>query len=151
MSKAAPKPNDSIEFPTFDAHPAADQFRAFAEKGIEQSKDAFNRFKAGAEGTQKALEASYESAKAVTSQLSQKSLSAMRANTELTFSHLEALMGVKSLSDFVEIQSAFVRKQYELAMTQAKDMQTASSKGAEDVAKPMKDIVEKAWTELKVA
>jgi phasin len=151
MSEAAPKLSDTVEFPTFDAQPAADQFRAFAEKSIEQSKDAFSRFKAGAEGTQKALEASYENAKAVSSELSLKSLSAMRANTELTFSHLEALMGVKSISDFVEVQSAFMRRQYELAMNQARDMQTASSKGAEDLARPMKEVVERAWTELKVA
>ena len=39
MSKTAAKPNDfieNVEFPTFDASKATDQFRAFAEKGVEQ-------------------------------------------------------------------------------------------------------------------
>ena len=36
MSKAA-KTAETIEFPTFDASKATDQFRSFAEKGVEQA------------------------------------------------------------------------------------------------------------------
>lgn len=151
MSKAAPKSPGTTEFPTFDATPAADQFRAFAEKGVEQSKEFYSRFKSGAEASQKALETSYESARAVSSDLSLKSIAAMRASSELTFSHFEALLGVKSVSDFIDLQQTYARRHYELAVNQVKDLQAASSKGAEDVSKPMKDIVEKTWTDLKVA
>lgn len=150
MSEAFSKSTDT-PFPTFDAIPAVDQFRAFAERGMEQSKEVYSRFKDGAEGAQKAMEASFESARSVSSELSLKSLSAMRANTELSFSHIEALMGVRTISDFLEIQSSFMRKQVELAMNQAKDIQSASTKGVEDLARPLKAAVEKNWSELKVA
>ncbi|MBP0438567.1 phasin [Tianweitania sediminis] len=150
MSEAFPKSTET-PFPTFDANPAVDQFRAFAEKGMEQSREAYSRFKEGAEDAQKAVEASFENARAVSSELSLKSLAAMRANTELSFSHLEALMGVKTVSDFVELQSSFMRKQMELAMNQAKEIQTVSTKSVEELTRPLKDVVGKNWTDLKVA
>ena len=40
---------ENVEFPTFDASKATDQFRAFAEKGVEQSKEAYAKLKTGAE------------------------------------------------------------------------------------------------------
>ena len=75
----------------------------------------------------------------------------MRANAEAGFSHLEALLGVKSVSEFVELQTAFLRKRVETTVEQAKDLQSVASKAAVDVSKPMKDVFEKAIKELKVA
>jgi len=151
MTKTASKPSESIEFPAFDAEQATDQFRAFAEKGVEQSKEAYAKMKSGAEEAQKAFEATYEQLRAATGELSLKAIATMRANAEAGFSHLEALAGVKSLSELIELQTSFVRKNVELAVEQAKDFQTASTKAAEDVAKPVKGAFEKAMKELKVA
>ena len=64
MTKAAAKTAENIEFPTFDAEKTADQFRAFAEKGVEQSKEAYVKMKTGAENAQKALETTLETARA---------------------------------------------------------------------------------------
>jgi len=141
----------NVEFPSFDASKAADQVRAFAEKGIEQSKEAYAKLKNGAEETQKALESTFETVKSVGSDLSLKTIAALRANSEATFAHFEALVGAKSLSEIVELQTAFVRKTVETAVEQAKELQAVSSKAAEDVSKPIKTAFEKSWKELKVA
>ena len=140
-----------VEFPSFDASKAADQVRAFAEKGIEQSKEAYAKLKNGAEETQKALESTFETVKSAGSDLSLKTIAALRSNSEATFAHLEALVGAKSLSEVVELQTAFVRKTVETAVEQAKELQAVSSKAAEDVSKPIKTAFEKSWKELKVA
>ena len=66
MSKTATKPADfieNVEFPTFDASKATDQFRAFTEKGVEQTKEVYSKLKTGAEFTQKAVETTVETAK----------------------------------------------------------------------------------------
>src|SRR5215470_13759064 len=141
----------NVEFPSFDASKAADQVRAFAEKGIEQSKEAYAKLKNGAEETQKALESTFETVKSVGSDLSLKTIAALRANSEATFAHLEALVGAKSLSEVVELQTAFVRKTVESAVEQAKELQAVGTKAAEDVTKPIKTAFEKSWKELKVA
>lgn len=154
MSKTTAKTTvfgENVEFPTFDASKATDQIRAFAEKGVEQSKEAYSKMKTGAETAQKALESTFETAKSAGSDLSFKAIATMRSNAEMGFSHIEALLGVKSVSEFVELQTAFLRKGVETIVEQTKDMQAASTKAAEEVTKPMKDIFEKAARELKVA
>lgn len=142
---------DTVEFPSFDASKATEQFRTFAEKGVEQSKEAYAKLKTNAEQTQKTFEASFETAKTVSSDLSLKTIATLRANAEAGFSHLEALVGAKSLSEVVELQTAFLRKHVEASVEQAKDFQAVASKAAEDVAKPFKTAFDKAITELKVA
>ena len=149
MSKAAK--SDTIEFPTFDASKATEQFRDMAEKGMEQTKEVYSKIKTGAEEAQKTLESTFETVKASSSDLSLKAIAAMRANTESTFAHLEALVGVKSISEFVELQTAWMRKSVEMTVAQAKDMQATSSKAMEEVTKPMKTAFDKTMTELKVA
>jgi hypothetical protein len=63
----------------------------------------------------------------------------------------EALFGVKSISDCKGSQTSYLRKQIQLAVNAVKDVQTVWSRGAEDVARRVKDIVERAGTDLKVA
>lgn len=151
MTKAAAKTAETIEFPTFDADKTADQFRAFAEKGVEQSKEAYAKMKTGAENAQKAMESTLETARAAGSEFSMKSIAAARANTEAGFAHLEALVAAKSLSEVIELQTAFLRKAVETAVEQGKDFQAASTKAAEEVSKPMKEAFESIVKELKIA
>jgi phasin len=142
---------ENVEFAAFDPAKATDQLRNFAEKGVEQSKEAYAKMKAGAEEAQKTLETSFETAKAASVDVSLKTIAVMRDNAEAGFSHLEALAGAKSLSEVIELQTSYLRKRFEMSVEQAKDIQAVSSKAAEDVAKPFKGVFEKAIKELKVA
>ncbi|AZO09642.1 MULTISPECIES: phasin [unclassified Mesorhizobium] len=141
----------NVEFPSFDASKATDQIRAFAEKGVEQSKEAYAKLKTGAEETQKVLESTYETAKTVSNDLSLKTIAVARANAEAGFSHLEALIGAKTLSEVVELQTAFLRKRAEMTVEQAKEFQAAASKAVEDVSKPIKTAFDKAVKDIKAA
>lgn len=151
MAKMTDKTSETIEFPTFDASKATDQFRAFTEKGVEQSKDAYAKMKTNAEGAQKAIETSFETAKSVGNTMSLKTIAAMRANAEADFAHMEALSGVTSISDFFELQTSYLRKRVEMMVEQTKEMQSVTAKAAEEVSKPVKDVFEKSFKELKVA
>jgi phasin len=149
MSKT--KTVETAEFAAFDASQATDQIRAFTEKGVEQSKEAFSKLKANADEAQKVLETTLETAKTISSDLSLKTIAALRANAEADFSHLEALVSAKSLSEVVELQTAFLRKRVEMGVEQAKEFQAAASKAVEDVTKPMKTVFEKSFKDMKVA
>lgn len=154
MSKTAAKTAEfaeTTEFPSFDTSKATDQFRVFAEKGVEQSKEAYTKLKSGAEEAQKALETTFETVRSAGGDLSLKAIAALRSNTEAGFSHLEALVGAKSLSELFELQTSFLRQRVEIAIEQAKDFQAVSTKAAEDVTKPMKGVFQKTLKELKVA
>lgn len=145
------KTADVFEIPSFDAAKATDQIRAFAEKGVEQSKEVYAKLKDNAEDAQKAIESTYETVKSASADLSLKTIAALRANAEVNFSHLEALVGAKTLSDVIELQTAFLRKRVEMTVEQVKDLQAASSKAAEEVSKPVKTAFEKALKDLKAA
>lgn len=152
MSKtAATKSAEIIEDAAFDASKATDQFRAFAENGLEQSRQAYDKMKSHAEHAQQSLETTLETAKQAGSEISLKSISALRANTELGFAHFEALVQAKSISEILELQTAFVRKSVELAVEQARDLQATSTKATEDVIKPIKDAFEKSIKQIEAA
>lgn len=151
MSKATSRTAETIEFPTFDAEKATDQMRVLAEKGVEQSKEAYARMKNGMESAQKTMETTLETARAAGSDVSLKSIAAMRANAEAGFSHFEALAAAKSLTDVIELQTSYLRKSFEMLVDQTRDMQSVSTKAAEQVAQPVRDAFENALKELKVA
>lgn len=140
----------TTEFAQFDATSAADQVRAFAEKGVEQTQEAYAKMKAGAEDAQKMVEESVETVKGATKDVSLKTISALRANAEAGFAHMEALLGVKSVSEFVELQTAYMRKQAEMAAEQVKDMQAVTTKAVEEAAKPAKQAFERAVKDFKI-
>ncbi len=143
--------SDAFAMPSFDASKMTDQFRDMAEKGVEQTKDAYAKMKTGAEEAQKTVEETLKTVQAAGADVSMKAISAMRSNAEAGLAHLEALVGVKSVSDFVELQTSFFRKQAELVVAQAKELQDVSTKAAEKATAPVKAAFEKAAKEFKAA
>jgi len=148
---ATKKKDDVFAMTSFDPSKLADNIRDFTEKGAEQSRDAFARLKTATEDAAKTVETTVETAHAGSVELGLKAIGALRAHTESSLSHMEALLGVKSVSEFVELQTAFLRKQVEATAEQAKTMQEATRKLAESVVKPGKEAAEKAFAALKVA
>ncbi|WP_192248060.1 phasin [Mesorhizobium caraganae] len=142
---------ENVEFPTFDPSKATEQFRAVVDRGVEQSKQAFSKLSSDAETTQRAFESTFEMAKTTSNEVSLKTIAALRANAEAGFTHLETLVAVKSLSEFFELQTAFLRKQIEESAEQAKGFQAVMMRATEDVSKPIKDAFEKALKDRKAA
>ncbi|ABR59177.1 phasin [Sinorhizobium medicae] len=145
---ATKKTEDAFSL-AFDPSNFTDSFREFAEKGAAQSKEAYAKMKTATEEAARTVEATVESAQSGTVELGLKAIDALRANAETSLSHMEALLGVKSFSELVELQTAFIRRQAELAVEQAKTMQEATRKVAENVTKPGKEAAERAMSNLK--
>ena len=143
--------SDAFAMPSFDASKMTDQFRDMAEKGVEQTKDAYAKMKTGAEEAQKTVEDTLKTVQAAGADVSLKAISTMRSNAEAGLAHLEALVSVKSVSDFVELQTSFFRKQAELVVAQAKELQDVSTKAVEKAAAPAKAAFEKVAKEFKAA
>jgi phasin len=143
--------SDAFAMPSFDASKMTDQFRDMAEKGAEQTKDAYAKMKTSAEEAQKTVEETLKTVQAAGADVSLKAISTMRSNAEAGLAHLEALVSVKSVSDFVELQTSFFRKQAELVVAQAKELQDISTKAAEKAAAPAKAAFEKVAKEFKTA
>ncbi|MBY3596736.1 phasin [Rhizobium bangladeshense] len=145
------KTDDVFSIASFDPSKLAESFREFAEKGALQSKEAYAKLKTAGEEAGKTLEATVQTAQAGTVEIGLKAIDVLRVNAETSLSHMEALLGVKSVAEFVELQTSFLRKQAELAVDQAKSMQETTKQVAEKLAKPSKEAAEKAMASFKVA
>jgi phasin len=148
---ASNKTADVFSIPSFDPAKVTDSFREFAEKGAAQSKEAYAKLKTAAEDASKTVEATLHSAQSGGVELGLKAIDVLRTNAELSLTHMESLMGVKSVAELVELQTAFFRKQAEVTVEQAKAMQETAKKVAETVVKPGKEAAEKVISSFKVA
>ena len=146
---ATKKTDDVFSIASIDPAKLSESFRDFAEKGAAQTKEAYAKMKEAAEDATKTVEATLESAQAGSVELGLKAIEALRTNAENSLSHMEALLGVKSVSELFELQTAFLRKQAEVAVEQAKTLQETSKKVAEKVAAPGKSAAEKAMKSFK--
>lgn len=148
---AIKKTEDAFSISAFDPSKFTDNFRDFAEKGSVKTKEALAKVKEATEEAGKTVEATLVNAQAGTVEFGKKAIEVLRTNTENSYSHLESLLGAKSVSEFFELQTGFIRKQTELAVEQAKSLSETSKKIAEQVTKPGKDAAEKAMSSFKIS
>jgi len=119
--------------------------RKAVEKTVADAREAYAKAKNAAEAATGALETSLSAAKTGIAEINTKALNAMRANVEANFDLVHALIGAKSLSDYVSLQSEFARKQIESLTSQAKEFGALAQKVANDSTAPIKDQVAKSF------
>src|SRR4051812_42240722 len=99
--------NDVFSFSAFDPSKFTEGFRDFAEKGASQSREAYAKMKTAAEEATKTVESTMQTAQAGSVELGLKAIDALRTNADISISHMEALLGVKSVSELFELQTSF--------------------------------------------
>jgi phasin len=119
--------------------PAA--FRELAEKGIAQTKDAYEKMKATAEQNTEMLETVYATASKGSTEYGLKLIEISRANTNAAFDFFQSLFGVKSASELVELSTAHARAQFETLSGQTRELTTLAQKVATETAEPIKSGV----------
>lgn len=143
--------DDIFSFSAFDPAKLTQGWREFAEQGSTNSRDTYGRMKTAAEEATQTMQSTIHSAQAGSMEFGLKAIDAFRANTEMSLSHMEQLISAKSFSEVLELQTTFVRRQAEFTVEQARAMQQAAQKVADDVAKPGKQAAEKAMATFKGA
>jgi len=134
-----------FEIPKLEV-PAA--FREFAEKGVTQAKDNWEKLKAATEEATDVLEDSYAKASKGTADYSLMLIEAGRTNANAAFDFASSLMTVKSLSEVVELSTAHARKQFDTFSEQAKDLTTFAQKVATATVEPIKEGVTSAFRKV---
>jgi phasin len=126
--------------------PAA--FREFAERGVAQAKDTYEKMKAAAEEATDVLETTYSTATKGASNYGLRVIELARTNTNAAFDFAGEVMAAKTLSEVVELTSAHARKQFETLSEQSKELGTLAQKVATETAEPMKSGMNKAFTKI---
>ncbi len=125
-----------FEFPNVEM-PAA--FREFAEKGIAQAKDNYQKMKSAAEQATDLLEDTYSNASKGASDYGLKLIETARVNSNAAFDLFGELLTAKSLAEVIEKTTAYTRTQFETMAAQAKDLAEHAQKVAVKTAEPMKE------------
>ena len=148
---ATPKPTATVyempqfEIPKFEVPnfempkmevPAA--FREFAEKGVAQAKENYEKMKSMAEETTDLVEDTYNTACKGCTGYGLKLIETARANSDAAFDLMSNLMGAKSYTEVVELTSGYMRKQFDIFGAQAKELSEHVQKVATDTAEPIK-------------
>jgi phasin len=116
--------------------PAA--FREFAEKGVSQAKDNWEKMKAATEEATDLLEDSYTTAAKGASDYGLKLIEVARVNTNAAFDFASELMTAKSFSEMVELSTAHARKQFDALSAQTKELTSLAQKVATESTEPLK-------------
>ena len=139
-----------FEMPKFDIPkvemPAA--FREFAERGVAQAKDTYEKMKAAAEEATDVLETTYSTASKGASDYGLKMIEVARVNTNAAFDFAGEVMAAKTLSEVVELTSAHTRKQFEALTQQSKELNALAQKVATETAEPIKSGMNKAFSKV---
>jgi phasin len=127
-----------FEMPKFEVPTA---FREIAEKGIAQAKENYEKVKSAAEQATDVLEETYSTASKGCASYGLKLVETTRANSDAAFDLMSELMTAKSYSEVVELSSAYLRKQFDALVAQAKELSEHAQKVAIDTAEPIKESI----------
>jgi phasin len=115
-----------------------EQMRAFAEKGVSQARDSYAKFKDVAESHNGTIEAVFTSATKGASAYSAKLMELMKANTTANLDFAQALIGVKSPSEAMELWTSHAKKQFEAVTAHSKELAELVQKVATETVEPIK-------------
>ena len=129
--------------PVIDATQA---FRATAENGSAQAKDAFAKMSAATTDAAASIKDSYSTAVKGAQDYNTKFIEFARTNTETAFDFAQKLWGVKSPSDFIELSTEHSRKQFETLTRQTSELAALAQKVTLAAVEPLKTGVTKTFS-----
>ena len=127
---------------------ATQAFRATAENGSAQAKEAFEKMSAATAEATALIKNSYSTAVKGAQDYNTKVIEFANANTEAAFAFAQKLSGVKSPSDFIELSTEHSREQFETLTEQTKELAALAQKVTLATVEPLKTGVTKAFNQL---
>ena len=118
--------------------------REMAESSITSARQMYETARGAAEEATDMMEDTYENVRKSYTEMNMKLIDQAQANTDRVFAFAKEVAGVKSVSEAVELQTKFVREQFEAFASQAREMQETATKLAAETSGPMKDAWEKS-------
>jgi len=122
--------------------------REFAEKGVSQAREAYEKFKEAAQTSNETMEAVYSTATKGASDYTSKVIDIARSHANASFDLAEKLIGVKSPSEAFALMTSHTRSQFETLAAQAKELAELGQKVATDTVEPIKANASKVFPKV---
>jgi phasin len=111
------------------------EMRAFAEKSVEQAKQAFDGFISAAHNAVTAFEGHAESARKGAKHVTEKAMNFAEQNVAASFDFAQKLLRAKDVQEVLKLQAEFVRTQMQVLAEQAKELGESAGKATSEVIK----------------
>jgi len=112
------------------------QMRQFAEQSVEQAKKAVDGFLNAAQKTAAALETQASTAQSGAKDVRDKVMSFAEQNIADSFEFAQKLVRARDVQEVMALQQEFMKSQMQAMQAQAKDLGSAATQAAANVAKP---------------
>ena len=123
--------------------------REFAERGLDQTREAYGQFKTAAEEAAGLIEETTSKAADTATDMNLKAIDFAKSNVDATFELTRKLLKTRDINEAIELQVEFARKQVEAYNAQAKDMTTFATKAVQDATEPFKTQATKSWDQFR--
>ncbi|SNY91961.1 phasin [Cohaesibacter sp. ES.047] len=121
------KAPEGFEIPT--------QVREMAEKGVEQTRKAYDEFLAATSEATSKVEGSAETMRSGAADMNKKAMSAAEESMNASFDLASNLVKAKDIQEVFELQTKYVQSQMQRFGEVARDMGEAATKAAVDATK----------------
>src|SRR3990172_3682212 len=123
--------------------------RALAEKTVMQTREVYEKARGALEDAVDALERSFDAARQGAAAFNRKLIDITQRNLNSSFDLAKKLAGAKNLAEIVELQSAFVRQQFDAMASKENEMRAFSTKIAAEASEPIKAQVTKTMDKVR--
>ena len=123
--------------------------RALAEKTVTQTREAYEKSKDALEEAVNSLERSFDAAGQGATAFNRKLIDIAQRNLNSGFDLAKSLACAKNLAEIVELQSAFIRHQFDVFANQASEIRALTTKIAADTAEPIKAQVTRSFETIR--
>jgi phasin len=110
------------------------ELRTFAEKSVEQARQAFDGFISAAHHAMSAFEGQAESARKGARDVTEKAMTFAERNMASAFEFAHELVRARDLQEVLRLQGDYIKRQMEALTEQARELGESTSKVAKDAA-----------------
>lgn len=112
------------------------EMRAFAEKSVDQARQAFDGFMSAAHRAMSTFEGHAESAHKGAIDVTGKAMTFAERNIASSFDFTQKLMRAKDMQEVLALQAEYLKTQMQVFAAQAKELGESTTKAAKDVTTP---------------
>jgi phasin len=110
--------------------------RAFAEKSVEQARQAFDGFISAAHQAVNTIEGQAQTARQGAKDVTEKAMTFAEQNVASSFEFAQQLVRAKDIQDVMKLQADYIKRQMQAFSEQAKELGESTTKAAKEAATP---------------
>ena len=142
---------DSNEMPEAADFSVPESVRSLAETVVAQNREIYERTRETMEDAIDALESTFDRAGQGTAALNRKALDIAQSNFNSGFDLAKEMAGADTLPQLVEIQAAFMRRQFDRLNAQAGEIRELATKVTNETSEPVKSHLTRSFEAIRAA